>query len=357
MAGTQPEEPWREEVRGGYPDARLLGLSGLERMEAFRKRTAPAPPLHHLTGATPSKFGAGTAEATMPATGWLLNSAGVIGGGTLAIVADIAFGLAVQTEIGPATSYTTAELSLTFLRPAHAGSDIVASGQAIHVGRSVGLSEVFLLASDPERLLAHGTSRLSVQPPRDGMTPVPDDLPVLEPPTFGTPDPYLREPPTSVLPQVQWDRLSGLEIVRGQVEGDLEPPPVSRLTGLRAVEAGEGSVTMALPLSAWLTSPAGTVQGGATAMLADAAMMSAALTTAPRGTSIAGLDLKVNYLRPVFADGTELVARAHVEHAGRTIVIVRAELTNAEGKRTALATGSAMYLPGRPASLGEVELG
>ena len=34
----------------------------------------------------------------MPATGWLLNSAGVIGGGTLAIVADIAFGLAVQTR-------------------------------------------------------------------------------------------------------------------------------------------------------------------------------------------------------------------------------------------------------------------
>jgi uncharacterized protein (TIGR00369 family) len=354
---TDVQAPWREDVRGGYPDPRLLGLSGLERMETFRRRTAPSPPLHHLTGSRPTNFGAGTAEATMPATGWLLNSAGVIGGGTLAIVADIAFGLAVQSEIGPATMYTTAELSLTFLRPAHAGADIVASGQAIHVGRSVGLSEVFVLSEEPERLLAHGTSRLSVLPPRDDIPPVPDDLPVLDPPAFDTPDPYLREPPDCVLPQSEWDRLDGLEIIRGQASGELRAPPISRLTGLRTVEASEGSATMALPLSPWLTSPAGTVQGGITAMLADAAMMSAALTTAPRGTSIAGLDLKVNYLRPVFADATELVAWAEVEHTGRTIAIVRAEVTNAEGKRAALATGSAMYLPGRPASLGEDELG
>ncbi len=356
-AGPELSDPWREEVRGGYPDPRILGLSGLERIEAFRRRTAPAPPLHHLTGSLPSNFGAGTAEATMPATGWLLNSAGLVGGGTLAIVADIAFGLAVQTELPPATSYTTAELSLTFLRPVHAGLEVVASGQAIHVGRSVGLSEVFLLAANPDRMLAHGTSRLSIMPPRDDIPPLPEDMRTLEPPAFETPDPYLREPPPGVLTQAEWDELDGLEVVRRQASGELSPPPIGRLTGLRTVEAGEGTATMALPLSAWLTSPAGTVQGGVTAMLADAALMSAALTTAPRGTSIAGLDLKVNYLRPVFADGTELVARAEVEHSGRTIAIVRAELTNAEGKRTALATGSAMYLPGRPASLGEVELG
>ena len=354
---TDVEEPWREDVRGGYPDPRLLGLGGLERMETFRKRVAPAPPLHHLTGSRPSNFGAGTAEARMPATGWLLNSAGLVGGGTLAIVADIAFGLAVQTELPPATFYTTAELSLTFLRPVHEGQEIVASGQAIHVGRSVGLSEAFLLTGDPDRMLAHGTSRLSIMPPRDDLPPIPDDMPTLEAPSFDTPDPYLREPPPGVIPQAEWDALDGHEVVSRQAAGELPPPPIGRLTGLRTVEAGKGTATMALPLSPWLTSPAGTVQGGVTAMLADAALMSAALTTAPRGTSIAGLDLKVNYLRPVFADGTELVARAKVEHSGRTIAIVSAEVVNAQGKRAALATGSAMYLPERPASLGEVELG
>jgi acyl-coenzyme A thioesterase PaaI-like protein len=44
-------------------------------------------------------------------------------------------------------------------------------------------------------------------------------------------------------------------------------------------------------------------------------------------------------------------------HSGRTIAITGAQVENADGKPVALATGSAMYLPDRPANLGEVELG
>jgi hypothetical protein len=53
---------------------------------------------------------------------------------------------------------------------------------------------------------------------------------------------------------------------------------------------------------------------------------------------------------------SELTARAEVVHAGRTIAITRATVANAEGELVLLATGSTIYLPGRPASLGEVEL-
>ena len=356
VASTDQADVWREESRGGYPDPRLLALSGFERLEAFRHHRAPLPPLRALTGAMPTTFGAGTADATMPASGWLVNPAGVIGGGVLAIVADIAFGCAVQTELAPATSYTTAELSLTFLRPVHPGPTIVASGQAIHVGRTVGLSEVFLLEKGSDRLLAHGTSRLAIMPPREELPESPFDLPKIVREVSPTPDPYLREPAGSPLPQETWDQLDGIDVMRGQISGELPQPPIRRLTGLRPVEVGDGTATMVLPLTRWLTSPAGTVQGGMTAMLADAAMMSAATTTAPRGTAVAGLDLKVNFLRPVFADGSELVARAEVIHRGRTIAITSAEVTNAEGKRVAIATASAMYLPDRRASLGDEEL-
>src|SRR5919201_741125 len=131
---------WREEVRGGYPDPRLIALSGRERLEGWRRRSTPPPPLTHLTGAIPTGFGSGTAEARMPASAWLAASNGLITGGALAIVADIAFGCAVETELPPATPYTTAELSLSFLRPARPDGTLSAGGQAIHVGRSVGLS-------------------------------------------------------------------------------------------------------------------------------------------------------------------------------------------------------------------------
>jgi acyl-coenzyme A thioesterase PaaI-like protein len=51
------------------------------------------------------------------------------------------------------------------------------------------------------------------------------------------------------------------------------------------------------------------------------------------------------------------VARGEVVHTGRTLAITRATVTNPEGKTVMLATGSSIYLPGRPASLGEeVEL-
>jgi uncharacterized protein (TIGR00369 family) len=353
---TERGEVWHEPPRGGYPALDAIELPGRERLAAFRRTGGPFPPLFHLTGARPVRFGTGTADAEMPASGWLANSAGVIGGGVLAIVADIAFGCAVETELPARVPYTTAELSMSFLRPARPGGTITASGQTIHVGRSVGLSEVFLIESETERLIAHGSSRLSIMPPLDGLPEIVDPPP-LEVGPDDPPDPYRREPDGEVIPQPAWAELSGAELLERMLAGEFGRPPISRLTGCALSGFGDGEATMRLPLTRWLTTPARTVQGGVTAMLADATMMNAVLTTAPPGTAIAGLDLKVNFLRPVIADGSELEARASVVHRGRTIAIARAEVTGASGKPVAIATGSAMYLPGRAASLGEGELG
>jgi uncharacterized protein (TIGR00369 family) len=357
MNGAQRSEVWREEARGGYPDPRSLALSGRERLDAFGRGQAPAPPLTRLTGARIAGIGSGTAKGEMPASGWLLNTAGAIGGGTLAIVADIALGCAIQTELPPATPYTTAELSMTFLRPGQVGCTLEASGQAIHVGRSVALSEAFVIEKGSERLIAHGTSRCAVLPPIEPVPDAPDDFPIVEPDPDQDSDPYRRPSPAdSIVPQDTWERLGGKEILARQLRGELPPPPIHDLTGMLPIESGEGEAVLRLPATKWLTSPAGTVQGGVIAMLADTAMLIAVQTIAPAGVAYAGLDLKVNYLRPVLPDGRELTARASVIHAGRTIVIARAEVSNADGKRVALATGSSMYLPGRPMSLGEVEL-
>ena len=86
-------------------------------------------------------------------------------------------------------------------------------------------------------------------------------------------------------------------------------------------------------------------------MLADSALVSAIQTTAPPGAAVAAVDLKVNFLRPVQPDGRDLHAHGRVRHAGRTISIAEAEVVNADGKAVAVATGSAMVLHGRAASL------
>jgi uncharacterized protein (TIGR00369 family) len=358
MSAPETERIWEQEPRGAYPDRRLLALTGRERLESWGRGRAPAPPLTRLTGATIAEVGSGTASAEMPATGWLLNSAGSIGGGTLAIVSDIAFGCSIQTELPAATPYTTAELSMSFLRPARLDTRLHGGGQAIHVGRSVALSGVFLIESGTDRLIAHGTSRCAVLPPIEPVPDHPDDLPPVElDPDLDT-DPHRRPwPADAILPQETWEELSGMEIVERQLAGELPAPPIHYLTGLRPVEAAEGSAVVKLPATVWLSSPARTVQGGVIATLADTAMAIAVQTTTAPGTAFAGLDLKVNYLRPVHPDGRELTARASLVHAGRTLVIARAEVLNEDDKPVALATGSSMYLPGRPAQLGELELG
>lgn len=351
------EPIWREQPRGGFPDPAVLGMSGLERLTRFARGESPAPPLTRLTGARIGDVGSGTASASMPASEWLLNSAGVIGGGALAIVADVAFGCSIETKMPAATPYTTAELSLTFLKPLHPPGSVTAGGQAIHVGRSVALSEAFLIEEGSERLVAHGTSRCAVLPPIEPAPEPPSDPQPAEPPSDLDSDPWRRPPPQdAVIAQEVWESMSGAEIVERQLRGELPVPPISRLTGMMPTEAGEGSATFVMPSTEWLTSPLRTVQGGVTAMLADTAMQVAIQTTTAAGTSIAGLDLKVNYLRPVWPDGRDLTARARIINSGRRLAVAQARVDNADGKPVALATGSSMFLTDRPASLGDAEL-
>jgi uncharacterized protein (TIGR00369 family) len=169
-------------------------------------------------------------------------------------------------------------------------------------------------------------------------------------------DPLRRPLQGEVLPQSVFDERSGLDVLRGLATGELPQAPVHHLTGLRVDSAADGEAVLALPTSRWLSTSARTVQGGFTALLAEAALAAAVFSTASAGTATATLDLKVNYLRPVFPESGDVIARARVLHSGRTIAIASAELLNAEGKPVALATGSSMYLPGRPANLAGVEL-
>jgi uncharacterized protein (TIGR00369 family) len=283
-----------------------------------------------LTGAS-----RGYSTFTMPASPWFSNSSGLISGGVLALIGDAALGSVVHADVGPGQAMTTAELSLTLMRPVlpAAGVTITGSGQLIHRGRSLGVSEAFLY-DDEDELIAHGTTRCTISD-----------------------DPLRRPVEGEALPQGEFERRSGLEVLHALIAGELPRPPLHHLTGLALIDAAEGETVGVLPCSEWLSTSAGTVQGGFTAMLAEFAMTSAAFSTAPADTAVATLDFKVNYLRPVFPDGNEMTARARILHRGRTLVIAAAELTNAEGKQVAVATGSSMYLPGRPANLVGVELG
>ena len=80
------------------------------------------------------------------------------------------------------------------------------------------------------------------------------------------------------------------------------------------------------------------------ALVADAAIASAVQTTVPAGGGYASLDLKVYFTRPVPADGQDLVAKGRVINRGRKVAVATSEVTNAAGKRVAVAMGSVLLV-------------
>ena len=355
MSEAHPPHIWEEPVRGSYPDPAMLGLDGLSRMRAAVKLKMPPPPIHHLTGLRPVEAGPGSSTFVMPASPWLMSPPGVFSAGVSAFLADAPLGTAISNALPAGKVPVTSDLTMNFLRPAGTWSEtLIGRGRLVHAGRSLGLSEI-LVEDGRGKLLAHGTSRCFLSTP---INPIPDPPETLHDyvfPEYPTPDPWRRPVAGGVVPQEVWDRMSGLDVTRGLEEGKFPTPPIALLTGARVFDVDEGTASFRLPATAWLTSPAVTIYGGALALLADLAMTVAVTTTVPPRTVDSPLDLKVNYLRPVFGDGRDLVARGTVTHRGRSMAVTSAEIENADGKRVAVATSSHVVLPDRAWS-GEASL-
>ncbi|MFN2544762.1 MAG: PaaI family thioesterase [Actinomycetota bacterium] len=341
-------EIWREPSRGGYADLSFLGLDGMQRLDASVRGFMPPPPIHHLSGLRPTRVEEGLSVFEMPASPWWQTPAGVFTPGVMAFLADAPLGAAVSTALPPGKILATSDLSMSFLRPASVESErLVARGRLIQAGRSLGLSQV-TVEDARGRVLAHGTTRCFlyevVSPPPEP----PAELVSYERPVFDTPDPYLRDAVGEILSQDVWDRMTGLEILQAFVAQDLPSPPLGNFLGGRWVEAGEGAASFALPMTEWLNSPGMRIYGGAIAFLADIALAGAVQTTVPARSAFSPLDLKVNFVRPVVADGRDLVGHGTVVHRGRTLAVANASLVNADGKVVALASGSTLILPDRP---------
>lgn len=336
---------WEEPVRGSFGDLASLNLPGIERMRVSTRSEGSRPPIHHLTGLRPVEWGFGSSTFSMPVTPWLQTTvAGLMVGGIIAFLADGPLGTAIMTVLPPLAYMTTSDLSMSFLQPGTLESGtLFGRARLIHAGRSVALSEV-TIEDGLGRHLAHGTSRGFILTAPGAPPGSLEDAP----PNYPTPDPYLRPVAGAPVSQDDWNRMTGLEVLRLCIDDRTYAPPIYHLTGLRPTQAEDGSCTFVMPASPWLASPAPVLYGGALAMLADAALSCAVMTINPAGGSFAPLDLKVNYLRPVLPDGGLLTARATLVHRGRSMAVATAEVTNEEGKRVALASSSNMLLPGRP---------
>ena len=332
-----------EPVRGGYADLSALGFPGRERLEMFGTNL-PFPPYVHLSGLKIQEVEDGRTRLSMPATRWLLSPQGRVPLGIIAALADVSFGSALETRLPGGQVYTTAELSLQRLGTAALGAEMVATGEVVHLGADVALTSTSIVDGDG-RLIAHGTSRLTMFPPMEEYRERPAERPTYEAPVLDEPDPWMRPPAGRPLDPEVFERMRGLEVVQAQISGELPPAPLADLIGLRPISAEKGSVEVTMPAHPWLTNHMMGIHGGFIATLADSALQLAVQTTADAADRFAPLDFKVNFLRPVSPDGGELRATGTVTHRGRTNAVASATIVDARGKTVAVATGAAMFGP------------
>jgi uncharacterized protein (TIGR00369 family) len=142
-----------------------------------------------------------------------------------------------------------------------------------------------------------------------------------------------------------------LEVGQKMLRGELPPPPVSRLIGLvgRAIEPGHA--VFELDADERHHNPMGTLHGGITCDLADAAMGFAYAATLGDGELFTTVELKVNFFRPVRK--ARLRAEARVVWAGRNVGYVECDVTDQDGKLVARVASTCMKLPAKGPAAGK----
>lgn len=126
--------------------------------------------------------------------------------------------------------------------------------------------------------------------------------------------------------------------------GPLYDSPVGSLLGFEVVELGDGEATLSMEANSRHANRGGPVQGGVITALADTTTAFAFMTTLDEDASTTNIELKINFLRPVFDD--ELEASARVVQRGRTIGLVECDVHSSEGKLVARMSTTYMVLRG-----------
>src|SRR5882757_4108100 len=126
--------------------------------------------------------------------------------------------------------------------------------------------------------------------------------------------------------------------------GDATPPPIARLIGFDLVSVKPGEAVIEFEATEAHANPMGTLHGGVLCDIADAAMGMAYAASLDEGESFTTLELKINFLKPIWK--AKLIATGVVVKRGRTVGLVKCDVTGANGELVASATSTCMTLRG-----------
>ncbi|HEY2104721.1 MAG TPA: PaaI family thioesterase [Candidatus Binataceae bacterium] len=122
------------------------------------------------------------------------------------------------------------------------------------------------------------------------------------------------------------------------------PAPIGKLLGLGLIQPEKGQAVVEFEASERYANPMGTLHGGVLCDIADAAMGAAYRSTLAEGETLTTLELKINFLRPVWT--AKLRAEARIVQAGKTVGLVECNILDDQGRLVARASSTCMTLRG-----------
>jgi len=138
------------------------------------------------------------------------------------------------------------------------------------------------------------------------------------------------------------------ERVQAMLRGEAPDPPVAELIGFQLVEVEPGRAVFEMEAGPRHANPMGTLHGGILCDIADAAMGIAYASTLEEGESFTTLELKINFLKPVW--NARLRAEGHLVKRGKTVGLVECDVRDETGSLVARASSTCLTLSGTHAS-------
>ena len=139
-----------------------------------------------------------------------------------------------------------------------------------------------------------------------------------------------------------------LQLIQEVASGERPGPPVAQLIGFTLREIEPGRAVIDFEAERRHANPMGTLHGGILCDVADAAMGMAYASTLGEGETFTTLELKINFLKPVWTG--KLVATGRVVKGGRTVGLVECDVTDAADQLVARASSTCMTLRGAQAA-------
>jgi len=143
---------------------------------------------------------------------------------------------------------------------------------------------------------------------------------------------------------MQIEKMNGLEVMQGIVDGDIPHPSMADTIPMKVTSVQKGVVLFEVIADNRHTNPLGGVHGGFACTVMDSVTGCAIHTMLEAGYGYATIDLNVKMLKPV-PKNKVLMAEGRILSMSRSLGVSEGKLTDEDGKLLAYASATCMLMP------------